>query len=194
MPPLFLNEHCCGEPNIPRCGSQGFWSIINPMENIPSSTNQIFIQWQFPEYEQRVRPKWWWLLAIVVWLALVIWAALAQHSFLYLLILLFAAIIFITLERREPQSLTCSITDEGVEVDDHLYLFDDLETFFIIYQPPQIKNLYLIRKSWRPILAIPLHNQNPSEVKKVLAPRLKEELERTEEPFLDQLARLLGLH
>lgn len=164
------------------------------MENIPASTNKIFISWQFPEYEQKNRPKWWWLLAIVVWLGLVIWAAVAQQSFLYLLILLFAAIIFITLERREPQLLECRITNEGIEVDDHLYLFDDLESFFIIYQPPYIKNLYLIRKSWRPILAIPLHNQNPAEVKQILALRLKEDLDRIEEPFLDQLARWLGLH
>lgn len=155
---------------------------------------RIFLEWQFKEFNKRQRPMRWWLGATVVWLGLCAWAIFSQHSFLFVLVLLFGAIIFVTIERREPDTLVGRITSDGIEVDDHLYAYEDVEKFYIVYRPPMVKTLFLVRRSLGPIIGIPLDNQNPSEVKRVLAPRLKEEIEQINEPLLDQIARILGLH
>jgi hypothetical protein len=160
----------------------------------PSLSATPLVSWGFPEFAKRVRPLRWWIAATAAWLALIIWAIFWQHSFLFLLVLLFGAIIFITQERREPDTSECRITPDGVEVDDRLYPFTQLEQFYIIYQPPSVMNLYLERGGFRPTVAIPLGQQDPQVVREALQPRLKEDKSRQGEPVLDQMARRLGLH
>lgn len=166
----------------------------NDLEVSKDSISPALVTWQFPEFAKRVRPRRWWIMATTVWLALIIWAIFWQHSFLFLLVLLFGAIIFITQERREPDISECRVTVDGVEVDDRLYPFSQLEQFYIVYQPPVLAALYLERGGFRPTIAIPLHQQDPQIVRDALKPRLKEDVARQNEPMLDQLARRLGLH
>jgi hypothetical protein len=164
-------------------------------EQTPASIQPtILVSWQFPEFIKRVRPLGWWVAASLAWLALVVWAIFWQHSFLFLLVLLFGAIIFITQERREPDTSECRITIDGVEVDDRLYPFSQLENFYIVYQPGVVTALYLERGGLRPTVAIPLADQDPQAVRDVMKPRLKEDIDKQHEPGLDQLARRLGLH
>lgn len=152
------------------------------------------VVWQFPEFNKRQRPTRWWLAAGVTWLALVAWALLWQQSFLFLLILLFGAIIFITQERREPDTMECRITLDGVEVDDRLYPYDQLSQFYIVYKPGQVTALFLDRAGMRPTVAIPLADQDPAEVREALGARVREDVDTVHEPLLDRLARQLGLH
>lgn len=156
--------------------------------------SQPLVAWTFMEFNKRVRPAWWWLAAGAAWLALVAWALFFEQSFLFLLILLFGAIIFITQERREPDELECRITLDGVEVDDRLYPYDQIEQFYIVYKPGQVTALFLDRAGARPTVAIPLAGQDPAPVRRELAARVKEDVDAVHEPLLDQLARRLGLH
>lgn len=158
-----------------------------------TSAPETFAEWDFPEYPKRRRTKRWWAVAAIVWGALAV-ASAVSGSFLFLLILLFAAIIFLTQERREPGRVVCAITEDGVDVDGRQYEYRDLEGFFIIYEPPEVKMLYLNRRGWRPHLGIPLEDQDPTEVREALLRFLPEDVEREHEPLLDQLTRLLGLH
>jgi hypothetical protein len=159
-----------------------------------SEPSTPLVAWEFSEFNKRQRPTKWWLGAGIVWLALVIWALLGLQSFLFLLILLFGAIIFITQERREPDILECRITLDGVEVDDRLYPYDQLVQFYIIYHPGEVTALFLDRAGMRPTVSIPLNNQEPAAVREALASRLKEDIDTQHEPLLDQVARRLGLH
>ncbi len=159
-----------------------------------SEPSTPLVAWEFPEFNKRQRPTKWWLGAGIVWLALVIWALLGLQSFLFLLILLFGVIIFITQERREPDILECRITLDGVEVDDRLYPYDQLVQFYIVYHPGEVTALFLDRSGMRPTVSIPLNNQEPAAVREALTPRLKEDIDTQHEPLLDQLARRLGLH
>ncbi len=152
------------------------------------------VAWQFLEFNKRRRPTRWWIAAGITWLALVVWALLVLHSFLFLLILMFGAIIFITQERRDPDVLECRITLDGVEVDDRLYPYDQLAQFYIVYKPGEVTALFLDRAGLRPTVAIPLQDQDPAEVREALGARLKEDVDTVHEPLLDQVARKLGLH
>lgn len=157
-------------------------------------STEPLVAWQFPEFNKRQRPTRWWLAAGITWLALVAWALLWQQSFLFLLILLFGAIIFITQERREPDTMECRITLDGVEVDDRLYPYDQLVQFYIVYKPGEVAALFLDRAGMRPTVAIPLADQDPAEVREALGARVKEDVDTVHEPPLDRLARQLGLH
>jgi hypothetical protein len=161
---------------------------------LAAAQTQPLVAWRFSEFNKRQRPTKWWLAAGITWLALVVWALLVLQSFLFLLILLFGAIIFITQERREPDVLECRITLDGVEVDDRLYPYDQIVQFYIVYRPGEVAALFLDRAGLRPTVAIPLNDQDPAEVREALAARVKEDVDVTQEPLLDQLARKLGLH
>lgn len=167
---------------------------MEPEQTRATEQADPLVAWQFPEFNKRQRPTAWWVAAGVVWLALVVWSLLGLHSFLFLLILLFGAIIFITQERREPDVLECRVTLDGVEVDDRLYPYDQLVQFYIVYKPGEVAALFLDRAGLRPTVAIPLQDQDPAQVREALTPRLKEDVDTVHEPLLDQLARKLGLH
>ncbi len=163
-------------------------------QNPPAELPAPLVAWRFPEFNKRRRPTGWWVAAGITWFALVVWALLVLHSFLFLLILMFGAIIFITQERRDPDVLECRITLDGVEVDDRLYPYDQLVQFYIVYKPGEVAALFLDRAGPRPTVAIPLHDQDPAEVRQALGARLKEDIDTVHEPLLDQVARKLGLH
>ncbi|KKU49315.1 MAG: hypothetical protein UX68_C0001G0063, partial [Parcubacteria group bacterium GW2011_GWA2_46_9] len=70
----------------------------------------------------------------------------------------------------------------------------DLKSFWIIYEPPEVKMLYFdFKNAWRPRLPIPLQDENPIEVRRLLLKYLEEDLSRESEPTSDALSRLLRL-
>ena len=69
---------------------------------------------------------------------------------------------------------------------------NEIKKFWIIYEPPAIKNLHLEVKSvFKPNLIIPLQNQNPVEVRKFLKEHLEEDLEQESESTIEALKRVL---
>ncbi len=150
-------------------------------------------EWTFQEYEQRPRSKGWFLgLGIVAGFFLVI--ALWTANFLFaLLIILFALILFLHYN-KEPITIRFAITDVGVILGEQFFPFKDLTKFWIIYDPPEVKKLYIQKKAAiTPVMIIPLTDVNPIYVRDILLNYLKEDLEPEDESFSEYLGRLLKL-
>lgn len=154
----------------------------------------ILHQWTIQEYEQYTRKLSWFVLMGIVGSVLII-LALWRGNFLFLvIIILFGIILFLQSEQRPPQ-IPFKITDIGIIIGSRLYAYDELENFYIIYQPPVVKSLYFETKApYRPRIHIPLLDQNPLEIRESLLQFLPEDLEQEQEPLSERMARDLQIH
>ena len=91
---------------------------------------------------------------------------------------------------KKPREINLAITAKGIKIDKTLYEFDNLKSFWIFYEPPQIKELSLrSKKTVMPYIKISLGEQNPVEVRQTLLKYLPER--RHKESLVDNLARSL---
>ena len=103
-------------------------------------------------------------------------------------------IVLVINHRQEPSKINFSIDHDGLHLGDKFYKYKDIAKFWIIYQPPHVKNLYFeFKASIRPKLSIPLQKQDPLEVKSFLRQYLEEDLDQENESFTDVLSRIFKL-
>jgi hypothetical protein len=97
-------------------------------------------------------------------------------------------------ERRSPETLDFLIVEDGIVVGEQFYPFKEIKSFWLAYNPPEVKLLYFeLDKSLRKELPIMLENQNPLEIRRILLNYLEENIENEEEAVDERLSRLFGL-
>ena len=149
--------------------------------------------WNFPEYEQRERSKLWWVLFTSLSVLMII-IALVSANFLFALIILLADVIVLALHFKQPLQVDLAIFENGLAVGDKFFPWKEFDSFWIIYEPPKIKNIFLhFKTALKPRLTIPLDKQNPLEIRKILLEYLDEDLAQENEPTSDALSRVLKL-
>ena len=71
--------------------------------------------------------------------------------------------------------------------------FKELKDFWIVYEPPFVKNLYIEHKNaLTPRIVVPIEDADPVEIRRALLDYLDEN-GRTEEPLGDLLGRVFKL-
>ena len=152
-----------------------------------------FASWVFPEFEDHKRSKLWYIIASIVLIGLVIYG-IASTNFLFAIFFALASFIYVIRMQRRPRIISFAITEDGLEVHESFYAYKDLDKFWIVYEPPEVKTLYITFTSKiRPLLSIPLESQNPLVIREILLRYLKEDLERDNELLSDALQRELKL-
>ncbi|MBI5077462.1 hypothetical protein HZB94_03735 [Candidatus Falkowbacteria bacterium] len=160
---------------------------------VPSDIGQVHASWDFPEFIRVKRSQtWYWVVSII--LVLLIVYAVYSANFLFAVILVLSAFIFIYQYFQSPRKVPAVIGEDGIIIDRAFYPHKEIKSFYIIYEPPQIKFLYLeFKNKLQKSLAIPLENQNPLEIRKSLLKYLRENLTINEEDFNETFARLLKI-
>lgn len=162
------------------------------VENAIIHSQDAFV-WEAPTFERRDRGPQWYVfmgIAVALLLAYSIWTA----NFLFAFIIMLSAIIILLAGNQEPKDALIQIGENGVVYDGQLILFQDIDNFAVIYQPPVSKVLYIERKSTvRPRLAIPLEDQDPVSLREHLKRYIREDLDLQGEHISDTLARLLKI-
>jgi hypothetical protein len=185
-----------------------------PIEDIKSEND--IIKWQIPEYHGEEKTKLWYAIYALIAIGLLIYAIFTQN-FIFAIIIIFAAILIVILDGNKPGMLEVSIGDQGIAVGKEFYSYDQIQDFFIIYEPEQdIKNLYLQFKrfakpslpasepassGWlfwlvnfaRTRFSVPLGEMNPIVIRRNLLKYLKEDINRTTIPLSEQLTKLFKL-
>lgn len=152
------------------------------------------LEWSVAEYEQHIRPLAWYTIMTIVGALLVGYAIFTDNFMFAIIIVLFAIIIFLQ-SHQEPIVVPFRITELGLVINNRLYIYSELKDFYIIYEPPEIKMLFIETNSTiRPRLRIPLMDMNPNEVRSLLLEFLEENLQKEEEPFSDKIAREWRIH
>ena len=161
-------------------------------ENV--NAGKIIYEWTVREYEQYERGRGWYIMMGVASLALLIYAVVTANYLFSLVIMLFG-IILIMHELQEPQEVYFGITESGIILGKKYYRYSELGNFWIVYNPPEVKNLYFsINNVLKHRLQVPLLDYDPRAIRDYLNQYLTEDLDQEEEPLSDRLARLLKIH
>ncbi|MDD2758299.1 MAG: hypothetical protein PHD72_02915 [Patescibacteria group bacterium] len=166
-----------------------------PQDLLKQNVNigNVVYSWNFKEYEKFDRGRKWYLVMGLIAAALIFYAVTSGNYLFALIIVLFGIIILLQ-EMQEPAELAFAITDTGVIVGSKYYPYNDLENFWLVYNPPEVKVLYFQPKSIiKHRLHIPLLDINPEELRNYLNQYLSEDLEQEEEPLSDRLSRLFKM-
>ena len=166
-------------------------STVSP--SLPPGIGRVVVQWQCDDGTQQARSRRWYVIAGVVAVLLIAYGVWTR-DFLFSGLLVLFGLTFGLMRRQPAKALVLAITDNGVAVGQTFYSYQELKGFWIIYQPPEVKNLYLeFRNPFKPYLPLPLGPQNPVTARHALLDYLPEDLRREDEPVLDQISRLLKL-
>jgi len=162
-------------------------------KQIPDDIGEVHIEWDFPEFIKERKSKLWYL-GVAIILVLLLLYSIMTVNYLFVIILFLSVFIIVYQFFQEPRQVNVKIAQDGIIIDNDFYPYKLLKNFWIIYQPPEVKNLYVgfknnIRKSY----SIPLHDINPIKVRDLLLQYLKEDTEKEEEETDDILARAMKL-
>jgi len=160
---------------------------------LPEDIGNIGIQWKFPEYIERAKSKAWYIIVLGL-LAIMIVYSIITTNVLFAVILVLAVFTIIFQNLQPPRQVPVVIGEDGIIIDKSFYPYKMLKSFWLAYDPPEIKYLYLdftsnIRKS----LSIPLDDVNPLELREFLINYIEEDLTREEEEVEETLGRLFHL-
>ena len=126
----------------------------------------------------------------VLLIAYAVWTA----NFLFAFIILLISLLLVLVGNREPSNILVQVGPNGIVYGGKLILFQDIDNFGIVYQPPISKRLYIEQRSViEPRLYILLEDQDPIALRSHLRRHVNENLDLQYEPFSDTLARLLRL-
>jgi len=152
---------------------------------------KTLVSWKYPSHIKPTRSRRWYTIAAIIG-GLSFAFAVITLNFLFSFILIMIVLIMVLQHRQMPSEITCDITEDGIKMVDDFFKYDDLKEFWIAYKPPDVKKLYLsFKSSLRPMLIIPLEEQNPLKVRKILLDYLDEDLSREDETTTEALSRLL---
>ncbi len=159
-----------------------------------ANIGDIVYQWQIREYEPQERNRRWYLIMGMVAAFLVVFAVWTAN-YLFILVVVLFSIIMMLHGAQSPLEINFVITKLGIVVGNRFYKYSELQNFWIIYNPPEVKNLYFgFDKFFKHRLLVPLHNYDPRPIREHLSQYVDEDLEQEEEPFSDRIARLFRLY
>jgi len=162
------------------------------MEN--NEKKEGVISWNVPEYNTYDRSRNWYIVAGVVAFGFLVFSFLT-HNFLFAVIVIIAVLMYVLNHGQEPMMINITLTDEGVIVGRKFYDYDELKNFSVLYKPKQgVRNLYFEFKSGiKHRISVQLDGMDPIVIREYLLRYLHEDLERTDLPLSEGLARLLKL-
>jgi len=150
------------------------------------------IAWEINDHLRNIRGFWWYVIAVIAVLALLIFA-IRERNFLFAFIIIMFVIIFATHSIRPPVNYRFSIHETGIYSGSRFYPWKDVEEFWIAYEPPAVKTLYLEFGGLRPRMGIHLEDVDPNEARNALTQFIPENSSKTEEPVSDWITRVLKI-
>lgn len=145
------------------------------------------ISWQALEYHFTEKSQdWYWALGIVA-VAIAI-ASILYDNILFAVLILVGAFALAIYAGRRPEIITVETNKKGVVVNDTLYPFASLESFWV--EENDNKLLLKSKKTLMPLIAIPLGDTNPKNLRSFLLELLTEE--EHHEPASQKLMEHLG--
>jgi hypothetical protein len=146
------------------------------------------ISWEAPRHIHTSKNQdWYWSVGIIT-LALATVAFLFGNPITGIFILL-ASTVLVMHASRPPSLVRYEINDRGIMMDETLYPFLTLESFWIPHDDiPKI--LIKSRKTFMPLIVIYIHDIDPEKVREVLLTYIAET--EHHEPILIQIMEKLG--
>jgi hypothetical protein len=149
------------------------------------------LHWRAPEYEKYERGKKWYLYVALVLLAIIGYAVYTDSPIMAITFVLIGVVGYIFLN-RDPQTIDFAVTGDGIIAGREMYDFDAIKSFWIFYEPHDIKVVSLHTKSiLMPFVHIPIHDEDPVEIRRVLLEYIPEA--KQDPSLVDTFERLIGI-
>lgn len=146
-----------------------------------SNIGEIILEWQAPEFEIYEKSGRWYLGFAVFIIAIVAYALITNSPIMAITFILLGVVGYIHLQ-KDPRDIIFRITSEGVVADKEMYSYDNIKSFWILYDPPYDKLLSLhTNASMLPSVHIPLGDEDPVVVREIL---LKYAAEKKQDPSI----------
>ncbi|MCC7357043.1 hypothetical protein IT408_00870 [Candidatus Uhrbacteria bacterium] len=157
-----------------------------------ASAQDTFV-WESPLWEAHPRSsRWYWWMALVV--VLFFGYALFTANYLFAFIVILTGIILVLAGNEAPRRGLVQIGHNGIVYDGTFYLYEKIHDFALVYQPPELKLLYIQPKNaLKPRLRIELEDQDPILLRNHLKTYIDENTVLRGEHYSDIFARLLKL-
>ncbi len=158
---------------------------------IEEHSEDVILHWQGPEYEVYQKDGRWYLIATSILAAIVTYAVITNSPIMAITFILIGIVGYIHLQ-KDPRVLDFKITYDGIIAGNELYEYDNVESFWIFYEPPHTKILSL-RSNGKlvPYVHIPIHQENPVEIREELIKFIPEV--KQEPSIIDTIERLLHI-
>ncbi len=131
----------------------------------------------------------WWTLGVLS--AIGVLMLMFRHDIFFSIMLFLAGFVIVLRAYSKPRRNNISVTPTSIIIDEERYPFHEMKSFWVRYQPPQIKELSVeFKKSLRPYLNIPLEGTDPLEIRSVMVQYIPEK--EHEETLFDQIIRMIG--
>jgi hypothetical protein len=149
------------------------------------------LAWEAPEFEKQDKSRRWYLV-VFIFLAVVAFYAIFKNWPVMAITFIMIGVTGYLMLQREPRSIIFRITHDGIVIGNQIYDFDNMQSFWIFYNPPYEKILSIhLKGSLVPFLHIPVHDEDPVKIREVLMkfiPEIKQE-----KSMVDTVERILGM-
>lgn len=150
----------------------------------------LILEWHAPEFEHSAEGALF-LFLIGALLAIGGVTALFFKNFLFAAFLFIAGGLTIYHAYRMPRHIRFAVTSRGIIIGDRVYEFENLQSFWIFYDPPLFKELNIeSKKTFMPRIRMPLGDLDPLRLREILLPLLKEV--KHEQSLIDVVSKRIG--
>lgn len=148
------------------------------------------VTWEALEHTHAEKKSdWFWALGIVTLGAAL--ASILLGNTLLGIVIIISGITMGLLAAREPKVISYAVTTRGLRIDDVLFPYSTLHSFFLNDEEPT-GPILLVRseKMFMPLIIMPLPEEFIEEIEDIIESRLPEE--HLEEPFINKLLEFFG--
>ena len=150
---------------------------------------QPLISWDAPEHLHIEKTNdWYWSVGIITITAAAL--AIIFNNFVFGILILVAAFALVVHAAKKPKMVHCEIDDRGIVLDEILYPFLTLESFWIDAHEQPSKILVKSHKTFMPFIVIYIEEVDPEQVREILLNYIAETEHR--EPFSLKLLEKFG--
>ncbi len=135
---------------------------------------KILHQWEAPEFEVYEKSNRWYIIAGIFLLAIITYAMLTNGPIMAITFILVGIVGYVHLQ-KDPSIVTFTITSQGIIAGKDMYLFDNINSFWIFYEPNHMETISLHTKAAMfPFVHIPLQDEDPVYIREMLLPYVQE--------------------
>ncbi|HAT74113.1 MAG: hypothetical protein US30_C0006G0010 [Candidatus Moranbacteria bacterium GW2011_GWF2_36_839] len=158
---------------------------------IEKHSRDVRLHWRAPEFETFERDRKWYFYITAILIAIVAYAIFTNGLVMAITFILIGVVGYIYIE-KDPRTLDFMLTRDGVVAGREIYDFDNIRSFWVFYEEDGLRVISLHTESYlAPFIHIPIHDQDPTEIRKILLEYIPEEEHKP--GMMDTLDRLLRL-
>ena len=149
----------------------------------------VFHEWQAPEYEIYEKDRKWYVVMGLLLAFIIIYAIFTDGLVMAITFILIGVVAYIILNKK-PRVITFYITDDGIVAGREIYEFENINSFWIFYEPEGIKVVSLhVKSKFSPYIHIPIENEDPLKIREIILNYIEEK--KHHPTLIDAFERIL---